>query len=161
MFICYGNVYCCLYKQFHFQAVIIKVLGTWSSRGNIEKYFRYKYSKFNHPIGSLTEYFKLDTEEDAIAVKHDLNSMKPKVLSQVEQDIVEGKPSLIEQTLYTQTMPLLQSHYCELERVFLSRPLSVQVIQAFYQGYSLSQAAEIASVPVKTARKVLAVLQKQ
>ena len=90
----------------HFQTIAINVLGTWASRGNVEKYFKYKYSKFNYPIGSLTEYFKLDTEEDAIAVKCDLDQMKPKVLSQVEQDIMEGKPSPIEQTLRTETKSL-------------------------------------------------------
>jgi hypothetical protein len=145
----------------HFQTVAINVLGTWSSRGNIEKYFKYRYSHFNYPIGSLTEYFKFVDPDDAQAVQRDLHQMKPKVLSQVEQDIVEGKPNLIEQVLYTQTKPLERSHYSELDRVFLSSPSSRKVIEAFYQGYSLNQAAEIAAVPVNTARKVLAVLQKQ
>jgi hypothetical protein len=145
----------------HFQAVTIKVLGTWVHRGNVEKYFKYRYSAFNYPIGSLTEYFQFVDPDNTQAVKHDLDSMQVKVLSPVEQEIFEGKPSLIEQALYPQTMPQERSHYCELERVFLASPSSVGVIEALYQGYSLNQAAEIASVPVNTARKVLAVLQKQ
>jgi len=82
------------------------------------------------------------------------------LIQQRQQEIFEGKPSLIEQA-YTQTMPLEQSHYCELEQFFLSSASSVRVIEAFYQGSSLQQAAELASVPINTARKVLAVLQKQ
>lgn len=54
-----------------------------------------------------------------------------------------------------------QANISELERVFLSSPLSGQVIQALHQGHSLRHAAEIASVAVNTARKVLAVLQKK
>jgi len=165
----------------HFQTVAINVLGTWSSRGNIEKYFKYRYSDFNYPIGSLTEYFKFVNPDGAQAVQHDLHSMKPKILSQVEQDILDSKPSPIEQALYTETKPLERSPLnqqhlqqvpesdvgincspdTQLDRVFLSSPSSVCVIEALYEGYSLRQAAEIASVPVNTARKVLAVLQRQ
>jgi len=165
----------------HFQTVAIKVLGTWTNRGNVEKYFKYRYSDFNYPIGSLTEYFKFVDPDDAQAAKRDLHSMNPKVLSQVEQDILEGKPSPIEQAFYTGTIPKERSLLTqqqmqqaqqddvgiscpadtELDRIFLSSPSSVRVIEALYQGYSLRHAAEIASVPVNTARKVLAVLQKQ
>lgn len=146
----------------HFQTVAINVLGTWSSRGNVEKYFKYKYSNFNYPIGSLTEYFQFVDLDNAQAVKHDLDSMQVKVLSPLEQKIFEGKPSPIEQALSTaETIPKQRSHYSKLERVFLSSPSCMRVIEAFYQGGSLQQAAERASVSVNTARKVLAVLQQQ
>lgn len=165
----------------HFQKVAINVLGTWGSRGNVEKYFKYRYSDFNYPIGSLTEYFRFADPSDAIAVKHELDSMQSKVLSPVEQDIVAGKPSPIEQAFYTQTesiegTPLTQQQMqrslnddanisrstgLKLDQVFLSKPSSMRVVEALYQGYSLNQAALLASVPVNTARKVLAVLQKQ
>jgi len=155
----------------HFQTVAINVLATWAHRGNVEKYFKYRYSDFNYPIGSLTEYFRFADPSDAIAVKHDLDSMQPKLLSPVEQDIVEGKSSPIEQALHTETKPkersrrgkplLAASHYCELDQLFLSSPASQLVIEALHQGCSLRQAALVASVSVNTARKVLAVLQKQ
>ena len=48
----------------------------------------------------------------------------------------------------------------ELDRAFLSSPASQLVIEALHQGCSLRQAAFRASVPVNTARKVLAVLPK-
>ena len=70
------------------QAVSIKVLGVWTHRGNVEKYFKYRYQDFNHPIGSLTEYYKFNQE--AKAVLQDLNRMKPKVLCQAEVGILEG-----------------------------------------------------------------------
>ena len=49
----------------------------------------------------------------------------------------------------------------ELAQAFLSSPSSVRVIEALYQGSSFREAAEIASVSVDAARKVLAVLQTQ
>ena len=52
----------------HFKTVAINVLGTWSSRGNVEKYCKYKYSDFNHPIGSLTEYFQFVDPDINLAI---------------------------------------------------------------------------------------------
>ena len=49
----------------------------------------------------------------------------------------------------------------ELDQLFVSSRASQLVIEALHQGCSLRQAAFRASVPVNTARKVLAVLQKQ
>lgn len=71
----------------HFEAVAIKVIGTWSHRGNVEKYFKHRYQDFNYLIGSLTEYYKFNNSEQAKAVLQDLRRMKPKVLSQAETDI--------------------------------------------------------------------------
>ncbi len=48
------EVHCRL--QSHYGSVTIKVLGTWSHRGNVELYFKHRYKEFNHHIGSLTEY---------------------------------------------------------------------------------------------------------
>ncbi|MEH1843202.1 MAG: GIY-YIG nuclease family protein [Nostoc sp.] len=72
----------------HYQAVGIKVLGTWLHRGNIELYFKHRYRNFNYPIGSLTEYYKFDIEDIKIVLS-DLQQMLPLVLSQVEIDILE------------------------------------------------------------------------
>lgn len=74
----------------HFKRVSIKVLGIWSHRGNVEKYFKHRYQEFNHPIGSLTEYYQFASDRTASALG-DLQRMKPKVLSQVEIDILEDK----------------------------------------------------------------------
>ncbi|MBH8564437.1 GIY-YIG nuclease family protein [Nostoc sp. CENA67] len=79
----------------HYQTVAIKVLGSWVHRGNVEKYFKHRYQEFNYPIGSLTEYYKFNTD-DAEIVLNDLQQMQPKILSQVEIDILEDDTSLIQ-----------------------------------------------------------------
>ncbi|ACC85413.1 GIY-YIG nuclease family protein [Nostoc punctiforme] len=83
----------------HFSHVSIKVLGHWSHRGNVEKYFKYRYADYNCSIGSLTEYYKFDNPEDATAALRDLRRMKKKQLSEFEVDILAGKPSWIEQLI--------------------------------------------------------------
>lgn len=65
----------------HFKAVSIKVLGTWLHRGNVEKYFKHRYQDFNHPIGSLTEYYKFNDAENVKVVLQDLRRMKTNTLS--------------------------------------------------------------------------------
>jgi hypothetical protein len=80
----------------HFKAVSIKLLGVWAHRGNVEKYFKHRYQDFNHPIGSLTEYYKFNSAEDIKVILRDLRRMKPKVLCQAETDILEGKLPQIE-----------------------------------------------------------------
>ena len=76
----------------HYQTVAISVLGTWSHRGNVELYFKHRYRDFNHPLGSLTEYYKLQIEDVKIVLS-DLQQMLPKLLSQVEIDILEENTS--------------------------------------------------------------------
>jgi len=80
-----------IYKDLrpYYKIVEIEVLGTWVSRSNVERYFKYRYSEFNYPIGSLSEYFSFANETQA--VESDLHQMPAKVLSPVEQDIVDGK----------------------------------------------------------------------
>jgi hypothetical protein len=78
----------------HCQNITIQVLGTWANRGNVELYFKHRYRDFNYPIGSLTEYYKFNTENAKIVLR-DLQEMKTKVLSSVEIDILEDKPDPI------------------------------------------------------------------
>ena len=79
----------------HYQTVAIKVLGTWLNRGNVELYFKHRYQEFNYLIGSLTEYYKFKIEDVKIVLS-DLQQMLPKVLNQVEIDILEENTSLIQ-----------------------------------------------------------------
>ncbi|ARV59154.1 hypothetical protein BZZ01_11355 [Nostocales cyanobacterium HT-58-2] len=60
----------------HFTNIKIEVLGTWSHRGNVEKYFKYRYRNFHYPLGHLTEYFTFK-DENALVVLRDLERMKP------------------------------------------------------------------------------------
>lgn len=79
----------------HYSSVAIRVLGTWEHRGNIELYFKHRYRDFNHPIGSLTEYYKFNAEDVKIVLR-DLQQMQPKILSPDEIDILEENTSLIQ-----------------------------------------------------------------
>lgn len=78
----------------HYKDVFINVLGTWSHRGNVERYFKYRYKEFNYPIGKLTEYFRFP---DIDLVLADLNRMSPKQLTQKEIDILQDKLPKVEQ----------------------------------------------------------------
>jgi hypothetical protein len=166
----------------------VEVLGTWTHRGNVEKYFKYRYARFNYPIGSLTEYYKFNDESDVESVLRDLRRMKLKVLSQQEQEIIDGFPSPIEQAIEAD----IQAHQANIQaqrtshsiRVgmqraaqwgahvgrpaggetnedFLAKPSSVRVVEALERELSLRQAAEYAKVSVNTVRKVKAVLEER
>ena len=67
------------------KSVEVLVLDTWKHRGNVELYFKHRYKDFNYKIGKLTEYFKFDEVD---LVLRDLHQMKPKILQQVELDIM-------------------------------------------------------------------------
>lgn len=162
-------------------AVTVKVLGTWTYRGNVEKYFKYRYARFNYPIGSLTEYYKFDNESDAASVLRDLRRMKIKDLSPKEREILEGKPSTVEQAIEADIKAQRRSHSIrvgmqraaqwgahvgrpageETNEAFLAKPSSMRIIEALEQKLSLRQAAEYASVSVNTVRKVKAVLEER
>jgi len=55
--------------------------------GNVELYFQYRYQPFNYRIGKLTEYFQFPNVK---VVLQDLYEMKPKVLSVVELEAIDG-----------------------------------------------------------------------
>ena len=79
----------------YYSSAAIKVLGTWEHRGNVELYFKHRYQGFNYLIGSLTEYYKFNTE-DAKIVLSDLQQMQQKILSLDEINILEENTSLIQ-----------------------------------------------------------------
>ncbi|MBD2564895.1 MULTISPECIES: GIY-YIG nuclease family protein [Nostoc] len=76
-----------------YKTVAIQILGTWPHRGNVELYFKHRYHNYNYRIGSLTEYFKFNPS-DANAILSELHSMKAKVLSTGEINILKDNISL-------------------------------------------------------------------
>lgn len=164
-----------------YQTVSIKVLGVWESRGNVEKYFKYRYADFNYHIGNLTEYYKFEDPDDAKAALRDLRRMKPKVLSSVEVDILEGSKRQIEQTIEAEQKARMRSLAikkgmsraalwgtsigrptgAEPESAFLAKPSSQRVIAALNKGLSLRKVAESADVAINTVRKVKAMLEQK
>ncbi len=77
----------------HFGSAELVPLGVWEHRGNVELYFKHRYRRFQHPIGTLTEYFIF---ENLKAVLRDLRRMMPKELSETEQSILACQPSRVE-----------------------------------------------------------------
>jgi len=71
----------------HYSNVAVSLLGLWEHRGNIELYFKHRYQPFSYRIGKLTEYFVFPKIK---ALLQDLYEMKPKVLSDVELDAIDG-----------------------------------------------------------------------
>ncbi|MEG4396754.1 GIY-YIG nuclease family protein [Microcoleus sp. BROC3] len=69
----------------HYSDVVVNLLGFWEHRGNVDLYFKHRYQPFNYRIGKLTEYFQFPNVK---VVLQDLGEMKPKVLSDVEVDIL-------------------------------------------------------------------------
>jgi hypothetical protein len=71
----------------HYLDVAVSLLGLWEHRGNVELYFKHRYQPFNYRIGKLTEYFVFPFVK---ALRQDLYEMKPKVLSVVELEAIDG-----------------------------------------------------------------------
>src|SRR4028118_2043301 len=69
----------------HYSDVVVNLLGLWEHRGNIELYFKHRYQPFNYRIGKLTEYFQFPNVK---AVLQEKCEMKPKMLSDVEVDVL-------------------------------------------------------------------------
>ncbi|MEG3941435.1 GIY-YIG nuclease family protein [Microcoleus sp. S36b_A3] len=74
----------------HYSDVVVNLLGLWESRGNVELYFKHRYQPFNYRIGKLTEYFVFP---DVKPILNDLYEMKPKVLSEIELDVLNREQS--------------------------------------------------------------------
>ena len=162
----------------YFESCSIKILGQWQHRGNVEKYFKYKYAPHNYPIGSLTEYYKFADPQEAKKVLTDLRRMKKKDLSEDESDILAGKPSTVEELIEEQIREERRSQAIktgmqraakwgthigrpagsETDGEFLAKPSSQRVVTALNEGLSLRKAAEKAGASVNTVRKVKALL---
>jgi hypothetical protein len=71
----------------HYSDVAVSLLGLWEHRGNVELYFKHRYKAFNYRIGKLTEYFAFPNVK---VLLQDLYEMKPKVLSVVELEVLDG-----------------------------------------------------------------------
>lgn len=106
--------------------------------------------------------------------------MKPKVLTQVEIDILEGKPDRLEVGITEDQRAIARRSAIQVgmqraaqwgthigrpqgtqtDEAFLLKPKSQRVAEALKEGLSLRQAAIQASVSVNTVRKVKALLEK-
>lgn len=158
----------------HYQSVAIKVLGNWPHRGNVERYFIHRYHSYQHPIGTLTEYFKFDDPDQAKSVLRDLRRMKPKMLSPDEVEILEVKPACIGLKIKTDQRRQQRSAAIKtgMDRArswgthvgrpngqesvaeFLAKPKNQEITQALNEGLSLRKAAKRTGAAINTVRKV-------
>jgi hypothetical protein len=74
----------------HYSDVAVNLLGLWEHRGNVELYFKHRYQPFNYRIGKLTEYFAFPNVK---LILTDLYEMEPKVLSEIEVDVLNCEQS--------------------------------------------------------------------
>ena len=89
--------------------------------------------------------------------------MPAKVLSPVEQAIIDGKTDEFLAAMLTdkQVHGQISDHIkIDLQQNCLAKSSSQKIIAALHQGDRLRDAAAKASVSVEVARKVLAVMQK-
>jgi hypothetical protein len=165
-------------------AVTIEPLGTWANRGNVELYFKHRYKGHQHSVGALTEYYAF---EDVKPVLRDLRRMKPKQLTELEQEIIDGIPSKLEREIAAALEQERKRQAREQRRLaikegmqrvkeqgqavgrpegneslddFLQKPKTRAVAAALEQGLSLREAARSAGVAINTVRKVKAVLDQ-
>jgi hypothetical protein len=151
----------------------IDTLGIWPGRGNVELYFKHRYHAQQKDIGQLTEYFQFDDVRPAL---RDLRRMKPKGLSPLEQQILAGLPSNLEEQIRLEAVEQKRrmmirkgmqraaekgKHVGRLagkESVeeFLNKPGSVRICQALDDGLSLREVAQRVGVSATTVQKVKA-----
>ena len=145
------------------ESVSISLVGLWKHHGNVEHYFKYRYSEYNHPIGKLTEYFLFP---DVEFILEDLNSLEPKQFSSSEQKILDE--TFIHS--FKTTLGMLKAKgkgtyigrpkgETESTRKFLAKPKNKAIANVLKEGLSLRQAAKETGASVNTIRKVKTALE--
>ena len=158
----------------YFRSVAIEILGIWEHRGNLEPYFIYKYDRYRHKIGTLTEYFKFEPEL-SVSVLRGLRRIGKKKLVAIERNILDGTKSQLERYINRQErsvaiktgMSRAKQWGTHVGRPigskasaeeFLAKPTSVEVVTALDNGLSVRMAAKAAGVSPNTVAKVKAAM---
>jgi len=159
--------------------VDITVLETWDHRGNVELYFKHRYSPQQHPLAPFTEYFIFP---DVKPILRDLRRMKPKEFTPLEREVLDGLPTAIERQIaeentlritlekrrarrqaIAQGMQVAREQGKhvgrpagkETDEEFFSKPSIAAVIRALDAGLSQRQAAKEAGVSLNTVIRVV------
>jgi hypothetical protein len=147
----------------------------------VEVQFIYRYKQYQYPIGTLQEYFKFDSRELAKSALRDLRRMKPKVLTQEEVAVLEGKPSKVELEIKIEqrkqqcsaaikTGMMRAKHWgthvgrpigsTDSDEKYLAKPFCAQIIQSLQEGVSVRKTAQLVGVSPNTVQKVKAIWLK-
>lgn len=81
----------------HVGATTVTVLNVFPHRGHVEPYMKFKYANQRRAIGTFTEYFDF---ADIKAMLRDVRRMPAKVLTSLEQGVLDGMPSPTMQALF-------------------------------------------------------------
>ncbi|WP_345724604.1 GIY-YIG nuclease family protein [Herpetosiphon gulosus] len=81
----------------HVGTMTMKVLNVFPHRGHVEPYVKFKYAKQRRAIGNFTEYFDW---LDRTGTIRDLRRMPAKVLTSLEQGVLDGMPSPTMQAIF-------------------------------------------------------------
>lgn len=162
--------------------VVIRVLGTWPQRGNVELYFKHRYQAEQRRLGSLTEYFAF---AGVRPVLQDLRRMPAKGLTPLEQAVLADEPTAIEVELAAEAEARALEQRARVrsaaitagmdaarqQGVHVGRPAGAEHIEAFLSkdtsqrvltalrddpGLSIRKAAQVAGVSINTVQKVAA-----
>jgi hypothetical protein len=147
--------------------VVIKVLGTWPQRGNVELYFKHRYAAHQQRLGTLTEYFAFD---DVGPVLRDLRRMQPKDLTALELAVRADEPSRIELELAAEAEAharklAVEAKARELDQQARARSAAIAagMEQARQQGIHVGRPAGGEAVDAflakETSQRVVAVLR--
>ena len=160
----------------HFETVEIEILGTWSHRGNLERYFIYKYERYLYRIGTHSEYFKFN-DKLSKSILRELRRIEVKEISSVERDLLNRLPSQVECEIAIQerSQQRRQAIKVGMERAkqwgghvgrspgstttdddFLAKPSSIAIVDALARGLSIRATAKEVGVSPATVQKVKA-----
>lgn len=175
-----------------FGSVSIELLGSWQHWGSLKRYFIYKYQNYlcqyneykekeyrlSSQIGGSNNHFTFSSELIK-KVLRDLRRIPDKLLSNIEQEIVNENLSSIELVF-----PEQQQHSVAIKigmqqakdlgvhigrpkgetesiKQFLAKPKNQAIAAVLKKGLSLRQAAKETGASVNTIRKVKAALDKE
>lgn len=155
----------------HFEAIEIKVLSFKEHRGHCERYFKYKYSEHNKPIGHLTEYFEFDsgTAKKVIA---DIRRIPKREFDKTEQRIItnwwakEEKRLVAVRRGMSLAKAIGQTNLGRPEgskepiEKYLSKPKNVRIAELLGHGHSIRKVASLAEASEKTVQRVKRELAK-
>lgn len=170
--------------QKHIGTATIKVLGHWPTAGRVEHYFKHRFSAYNKPIGSLSEYFSFDKDQ-AKKVLRELQRLKSKrwpaseqvetqaslndLVEQVSRNKVAYEQDIAKRARQRQRAQAISAGLRraaqqgqsigrprgdEADAAFLAKPKSQKIIAALEVDLSLRKAARRAGASINTVRKV-------
>ncbi|WP_286241121.1 GIY-YIG nuclease family protein [Neptuniibacter halophilus] len=157
-------------QQFY-SSIIIKPLVFKEHRGHCERYFKYRYSANNVPVGTLTEYFSFDAAE-AKKIISDLKRIPQRVFTATEEKIMRDWWRKEERRLVAVRQGVKKAKKMgavlgrpkgsaeSIDR-YLSKPTNQLIAKALADGLSIRDTATMTGASTRTVQRVKRVLLDQ